>query len=256
MPSMSTILKSLALASLVNLVAASPVGPPAIASLDCKTATPTGATATQTGAAPTIPTSGSKLTPNNLHFPDTSNKAPDTPDLPATALKLVYVAVGRGTQNYTCAAAGKNSTATGAKATLFDATSLAYANISAVHAIPPVAVDQAIPTGPMPASSGPLSILGHHFFDSAGTPTFDLSAADKILFGAKTGDVKAPAGSSKGPAGTGAVDWLSLTAKPAPYVSEGLSFVYRVVTAGGVAPACTAAGEQIVQYSAEYWFYV
>ncbi|TVY85627.1 hypothetical protein LAWI1_G008837 [Lachnellula willkommii] len=138
---------------------------------------------------------------------------------------------------------------------LFDATSLAYANISTLHAIPPAAVNQAVPTGSMTTSSGALSVLGHHYFDASGTPTFNLTAASKILFGAKTGDVKAPADSSKGPAGTGAVDWLSLTAKPAPYVSEGVSFVYRVVTAGGMAPACTAAGTEIVQYAAEYWFY-
>ncbi|TVY36941.1 hypothetical protein LSUB1_G004790 [Lachnellula subtilissima] len=233
MPSMSTILKSLALASILSLATASPIAAPARASVDCKTAA-----ATPTGAAPTIPTSG------------------NTPDLPSTTLSLVYVAVGRGTQNYTCLAAGANSTATGAIATLFDATSLAYANITAVHAIPPIAVNQAVPSGSLDSSSGPLSVLGNHFFDASGTPTFNLSAANKILFGAKTGDVKAPATSSKGPAGTGAVDWLSLTAKPAPYVSDGVSLVYRVETAGGVAPACTAAGTMIVQYSAEYWFYV
>lgn len=78
----------------------------------------------------------------------------------------------------------------------------------------------------------------------------------KILFAGKTGDVKAPSTASKGPSGTGAVDWLQLTAKPAPYVSAGLSVAYRVVTAGGVAPACTAAGTLSVQYAAEYWFYM
>lgn len=100
----------------------------------------------------------------------------------------------------------------------------------------------------------PLPILGHHFFNSASTPTFDLSSVGKILFGAKTGDIKAPATANKGPAGTGAVDWLSLD-RNAKYTSVGLELVYRVVTAGGGTPACTATGEVEIQYAAEYWFY-
>jgi hypothetical protein len=100
-----------------------------------------------------------------------------------------------------------------------------------------------------------MATLGHHFFDSAGTPTFDLASVNKILYGKKNGDVLAPADASKGPAGTGAVDWLSLIAKPG-YTSVGLGQVYRVETAGGAAPAvCPSAGVISVQYSAEYWFY-
>jgi hypothetical protein len=189
---------------------------------------------------------------------DITNKFADTPDLNTTTLALQYVAIGRGTQNYTCAGAGANSTATGAIATLFDATTLAYANIAMVHAIPPMAVNIDLPATPskLMTAAGALSVLGNHFFDDKGTPTFNLSSANKILYSAKVGDVKAPSTSSKGPAGTGAVDWLQLTAKPAPYVSAGVSMVYRVVTAGGVAPACTKAETLTVQYAAEYWFYV
>jgi hypothetical protein len=45
-----------------------------------------------------------------------------------------------------------------------------------------------------------------------------------------------------------------LSAK-AGYTSVGETMVYRVVTAGGVAPACTAAGLVTVEYAAEYWFF-
>jgi hypothetical protein len=97
--------------------------------------------------------------------------------------------------------------------------------------------------------------LGTHFFDSKGTPTFNLSAVGKILYAAKVGDVKAPATSNKGPEGTGAVDWLALTAKIG-YTSVGLGEVYRVVTAGGNPPTtCSAAGVVSVQYAAEYWLF-
>jgi hypothetical protein len=120
-----------------------------------------------------------------------------------------------------------------------------------------MAVNIALPAGNQ-FSFGPYSLtaLGNHYFDFSGTPTFNLSAVNKILFGAKTGDVKAPSTASKGPLGTGAVDWLQLNAKPAPYVSAGVSQAYRVVTAGGNAPPCTAAGTLTVQYAAEYWFYL
>jgi hypothetical protein len=70
----------------------------------------------------------------------------------------------------------------------------------------------------------------------------------------KTGDIRAPETANKGPAGTGAVDWLQLTTK-AGYDSVGLSLAYRVVTAGGESSACTAAGTMNIQYAIEYWFY-
>lgn len=100
-----------------------------------------------------------------------------------------------------------------------------------------------------------LKPLGHHFFDASGTPTFDLSSVSKILYAAKTGDITAPSTANLGPAGTGAVDWLSLAAK-ATYTSVGLTQVYRVETAGGnpITP-CTVAGVESVQYAAQYWFY-
>lgn len=75
------------------------------------------------------------------------------------------------------------------------------------------------------------------------------------MFAAKIGDVPAPTGAESGPSGTGAVDWLSLAAKTG-YSSVGLKQVYRVETAGGgPSKPCTAAGFEIVDYAAQYWFY-
>ena len=144
----------------------------------------------------------------------------------------------------------------GAVATLFDATILAYDDEPVLLSIPPIAVY--IPLSPSGLDTLPFvgkTILGHHFFDGAGTPVFNLSLVNKILYGVKIADIKAPQSANKGPAGTGAVDWLELESK-AGYESVGLSLVYRVDTAGGEPFAnCTAAGISTVEYAGLYWFY-
>ena len=141
----------------------------------------------------------------------------------------------------------------GAVATLFDATRLAYSNESTLNSIPPLAVY--VPLWLLGLDIfGDLIVLGHHFFDSTGTPIFDLHSVGRVLYGKKTGDIIAPATANKGPARTGAVDWLQLTAK-AGYDSVGLSLAYRVVTAGGQPSNYTVARTMTVQYTAEYWFY-
>jgi hypothetical protein len=121
------------------------------------------------------------------------------------------------------------------------------------NALPPIAVYMPLTSLPAPISS--FLTLGHHYFGADGTPTFDLSAKGKILFGKKNSDIKAPSTANAGPAGTGAVDWLQLVAKPGG-ASVGLQTVYRVVTAGGNPPTvCPSTGVISVQYAAEYWFY-
>jgi len=142
--------------------------------------------------------------------------------------------------------------AIGAVATLYDATHLAYTDEALLNSIPPWAVYMPLNTASymLPSPAGSFPVLGHHYFGADGTPTFDLSSTGKILYGKKTSDIKAPATSNKGPDGTGAVDWLQLMAKPG---SVGLQVVYRVVTAGGAAPAnCTSTDLISIQYSAEY----
>ncbi|POS78686.1 hypothetical protein DHEL01_v202929 [Diaporthe helianthi] len=106
--------------------------------------------------------------------------------------------------------------------------------------------------------------LGVHYFDAKSSPTFDLAGgadpAGLFFSGAKTGGVKAPTEADKGVLNTGAVDWLQL-GDNGRGLSKNVAGVYRVVTAGGVAEACsvsgaTNAGEAFsVPYTAQYWFY-
>lgn len=132
---------------------------------------------------------------------------------------------------------------------------------------------QADTANPFPSSPEDLSLgsgtqairarfLGEHYFDAQAAPTFDLSESTDSLFfsGAKTGNVKAPTTADKGLLQTGAVDWLELGDNTRG-LSSGVTAVYRVVTAGGVAQACSVSGSSApgqafsVPYVAEYWFY-
>jgi hypothetical protein len=235
MPSLSALFLGLGLTTLLQLSAAAPT--PAGVAVDCTLPI-------QRTTTPTLPLSG------------------DAVELPSpnANLTLQYVAIGRGIQNYTCASTTATPSSIGAIATLFDATALAYLDEAMLHTIPGIIVNMPLPSTSTLVLPSILraDVLGHHYFDAALTPTFDLSSVGKILFGGKTGDIKAPSTASKGPAGTGAVDWLQLTAK-STYVSEGLSLAYRVETAGGVGLSCNTSTSttavQSVQYAAEYWFY-
>ena len=159
----------------------------------------------------------------------TASPGLDVKSLPHPTGTLVVTAFGTGTQNYSCPGSASPSATPiliGAVADLFDA-------------------DQA---------SRPL--IGHHFFNAAGNPTFDFSSGAMPDMGVlqtqktKAGDIAAPEKT--------AVDWLNL-------VSDGLGQgdlqeVYRVNTVGGKpAPgqcAGKAAGAIIAApYHAYYWFY-
>ncbi|KAI9743899.1 MAG: hypothetical protein M1818_002633 [Claussenomyces sp. TS43310] len=200
------------------------------------------------------------------------NGGPTELPLPLSNLTLKYIALGRGYQNYTCASPSSIPAAVGAVAALFDITSTVFTRNSSAYKFTATAVNLSLPAGTSPLDiTAPLQlpgiselfpVLGHHYFTAAGTPTFNLSAAANslILFGKKIADVKAPVSASLGPAGTGAVDWLDLTAKNG---SVGLGQVYRVLTAGGDPPV-TCAGQPAdgqgvgivtIDYAAQYWFF-
>lgn len=129
-----------------------------------------------------------------------------------------------------------------------------HASFAAVVANPFAAdVDLTIPR------VGTASLVGRHFFDAAGTPTFDIYAAEgefagDLFVGKKLANVKAPATADKGLLKTGAVDWLQLGDKGG---SVGSTYVYRVVTAGGVSEPCTpgTASAGSVPYTAFYWLF-
>jgi hypothetical protein len=180
--------------------------------------------------------------------------------LPSTDLSLFKVALGRGIQNYSCASVGATPVAIGAIATLYDATELAECDENNLNSVPAIVVDDEPPSSGTTYTLSPpyntLPALGHHYFAADTTPTFNLTAVSMILYGSKNGDIAAPSSASKGPADTGAVDWLSLLAKVDYDPSIGLGQVYRVETAGGAAPAtCPSTDVISVQYSAEYWFF-
>lgn len=185
------------------------------------------------------------------------------PPLPASALPpppgtLKYIALGVGTQNYTCATSTSSSipVAIGAVATLSNIRTLVQVNPASVPSIPVLALKTAELTG---TNAQNLPTLGKHFFNAAGKPTFDLTGGSPParLTAKKVAAVPAPAGSYAGAQNEGAVPWLYLTDSGQGLSFGGITDVYRVETAGGAAPANCAgmAGAFEVQYAAEYWFY-
>jgi hypothetical protein len=199
-------------------------------------------------------------------------------DLPAPdGLTLKYLALGIGTQNYSCAATVDSSSApvaVGAIATLYDLSPLMVMGTDMVEKLLPVIPGMALSfAGAANARKANLpnelrtmgvkpQALGNHFFTAAAVPTFALVDAipEAQLNGKKTANVSAPAGSCPGLSGEGAVDWLYLSNAGGSF--GGVSAVYRLETAGGAsAKTCQgiggngSAGHVEVPYAAEYWFY-
>jgi len=182
--------------------------------------------------------------------------ASPTPLPPPTAgLILKHVAIGRGTQNYTCDT--KNATAipvaNGALATLYNASCIAGVYPDLLNTLPRVALQFNLTDAPKMAPSN-LVVSGVHYFPNPTTPFFNLDTAASKLGQAncaKNASVSAPADAPKGQKGEAAVPWLKLTTKTG--ATGDLQEVYRLETAGGSAPA-TCAGMPAtfeVQYSAQ-----
>lgn len=156
---------------------------------------------------------------------------------PAANHTLVLIALGEGTQNYTC---GTNLTAApspiGAVAKLFDA--------SCTMANNPDAVNAAI------GSIEETASIGTHFFVDNTTPDFDITGMGNTQT-KKVQEVNAPAPAND-------VKWLRLEAQTTGSTSA-VKQIYRLNTAGGLAPAnCEgrAVGDVMtVKYSAQYWMY-
>ncbi|KAJ6095632.1 hypothetical protein N7486_006378 [Penicillium sp. IBT 16267x] len=183
---------------------------------------------------------------------------------PSTGLSLKYIALGRGTQNYTC----ENSTSSavpvsvGAAATLFDASCIALKSLTLLHEMP--AVIGETPTGSLAFLAELLShttnssdlILGEHYFNAAGYPVLDLrlSGTQDWIVATKNASVDAPQISNSTCQN---VDWLELDRKSGSCSGNGIEKVYRVNTYQGSAPStCAGLNKKVeVQYAAEYWFY-
>lgn len=189
--------------------------------------------------------------------------------LPAVTagLTLKHVAIGRGTQNYTCDLSNTTAapSAVGAVATLFNATCVAATFPDLLNTLPRVAMSFNLSSGGsisnlVPASTGErlapgdYMISGHHYFRDSTTPFFNLDTENWEIGEApcaKNATTDAPADAAKGQQGEKAVAWLKLMAKEG--ATGRLQEVYRVETAGGSPPATcegmSAAFE--VQYSAQ-----
>jgi len=183
---------------------------------------------------------------------------------PPSGTVLKYVALGVGTQNYTCATPSSAAVAPasfGAMAQLYNAGSYLERIPEMMESLPAMAL------GVYTFSHGEIAlatllglpVLGEHHFNSAMQPTFDLFAVNAQLLGKKTGDIPAPTESCDGPDTEGAVDWLYLTdaSNGDGATFGGVTAVYRIETAGGKCPTTceSSAAEFDVPYAAEYWFY-
>ncbi|CAJ0549943.1 Ff.00g065380.m01.CDS01 [Fusarium sp. VM40] len=195
--------------------------------------------------------------------------------LPPRGVTLKYIALGFGIQNYSCTTGQPVST--GALAMLYDITdlypshrnpkSLSMTNFERLtatvlenfevplHLVSTGGADSLEPfTKPVPLEFNGHSIpfLGHHFSNTNGIPIFDLGK--QRLNATLITAVDAPANANPGPDETGAVPWL--------YIGDagesiGISYVYRVLTAGGKSHGCTSSDsdEDSTPYAAQYWFY-
>ncbi|KAH9909862.1 hypothetical protein F4778DRAFT_21684 [Xylariomycetidae sp. FL2044] len=176
---------------------------------------------------------------------------------PKAGLTLKHVAIGRGTQNYTCDTT--NATAapvqTGALATLFNASCVASTYPDLLQLLPKLALQFTLTAEESRMGPTNLIISGQHFFTNSTTPFFNLDT-ERLQIGEapcqKNATSAAPTGAPRGLGGEAAVPWLQLTTRLG--ATGNLQEVYRVETAGGSAPATCegmpAAFE--VQYAAQY----
>jgi len=213
--------------------------------------------------------------PPTLHHRSTTTKSTPTftPTLPTSTLPappsglaLKYIALGLGTQNYSCPSTTSTPPlAIGALATLYDATHLFSTTSSLGATALSILTCGLTCLADSLNSSLSLPRLGHHYFDAVGRPTFDLSLADSsaagsgpLLSAKKSASGPAPSGACKGRNKAEAVDWLMLVDNEAG-LSRDVSVVYRVETVGGkvVGVGCDGSGSATVgsDYAALYWFY-
>ncbi|USP80311.1 hypothetical protein yc1106_07585 [Curvularia clavata] len=178
---------------------------------------------------------------------------------PAQGSSLRHIAIGRGTQNYTCSGLSKSDApkAVGAVASLFNVTcDAARLNVNTLAQVTNLALNYAIPSSP----EAEQRLSGHHQFTAAGVPLFMLETKEADYGRVECAvDAKSPApkDASLGTNQLGSVPWLKLNATVGKDNHWAYNEVYRVHTAGGVAPkTCEGIeGSFTVEYSAQYWFY-
>lgn len=172
---------------------------------------------------------------------------------PTKGYKVRHVAVGRGTQNYTCDASdpSKPPAAAGAVATLFNASCVAAVYPDLLEQVPGMAVHFDLSDDHRLGPSQ-LPVSGSHYFTNGTTPFFDLRT-NALDIGeapcAKNSSAPAPSNAAVGQLGEAAVPWLKLSTRDG--ATGNIKEVYRLTTAGGSAPAtCEGMPEQFeVQYA-------
>ena len=194
---------------------------------------------------------------------------------PSPGLVPYHIAVGRGTQNYTCPSGGDPSaapTALGAVALLFNASCLAAINPNILALVPAAALSIPTPRLNSKVHFPTEAFLSRpHYISDATTAVFNLHTSASnygISFMRKIANVTAPAStpqkSNLGPDGSKALPWLKLQVRDPngdclPEDNKGVKEIYRVNTQGGSPPKTCAergkTGDFTVEYSSEYWFY-
>ncbi|KAL8675609.1 MAG: hypothetical protein Q9168_000121 [Polycauliona sp. 1 TL-2023] len=210
-----------------------------------------------------------------------SPSMPTIPDLPPVSegLTLYHVAVGRGTQNYTCDPTDSNAipVAAGASATLFNTTCMSCIAPLAMAQLPNSALLMPRPKDDEMLFPAQALVSGHHYFTGP-APTFNLHTNAHnygIQFTSVLAKIAVPEklikpGQNVGKDGSKPVPWLKLSSAnalsdTAPGVgqqalgsdSSPVQEVYRVNTAGGSPPTtCDGMKKDFeVEYAAEYWFW-
>jgi hypothetical protein len=133
--------------------------------------------------------------------------APEPLEPPSEGLILKHVAIGRGTQNYTCDLSNSTAVpvAAGAVATLFNASCVASSYPDLLHLLPGLSMRFDVPYPYTPSEAPPhmgpsdLAVSGNHYFTDLKTPFFDLIGLGNIGF-AKHSSVNA---TGSAPAGAG-----------------------------------------------------
>jgi hypothetical protein len=179
--------------------------------------------------------------------------------VPSKGLTLKHVAIGRGTQNYTCDLSNATAipVAIGAVATLFNASCVAATYPDLLNMLPRVALQFNLTDAEAPQQLAPsnLAISGKHLFLNTTTPFFNLDVEPDLQLGQaptlKNNTATAPADAPKGQQGEAAVAWLKLLARSG--ATGDIEEVYRVETAGGSPPAtCKGMPANFtVQYAAQ-----
>lgn len=173
------------------------------------------------------------------------------------ALKVQFVGLGLGTQNYTCSAEGKPVSA-GAVAKLYDVSCLVslpfFKNVTDVAMRLGGARQRGAVTAELSRNLGgnPLTLGDHYFFTNAAggiSPKFDFTASQRkssFVVSKRTNGIPSPQGATN-------IDWLELGKVEGNIGTQ----VFRLDTRLGQPAAATCTpGSAIApsQYAAVYWF--